>query len=90
MARSLCAVTAVCKRAEEQEEAEKLPFSLLTAGRIRRDDWRGCMKEKKGSVVGEAVSVVKMGKTRRPQAEPEEMSGEDTVEAAVPPPRPGQ
>lgn len=35
-----------CKRAQEEEEAEKLPFSLLTGERIRRDDWRGFMKEK--------------------------------------------
>lgn len=90
LAQSLHAVIAVCKRAEEEEEeAEKLPFSQLTGGRIRMDDWRGCRKEK-GSVVGDAGSVVKMGRTRRPQAEPEEVSGEDTVEAAVPPPTPGK
>lgn len=88
LAQSLHAVIAVCKRAEEEEEAEKLPFSQLT-GRIRMDDWRGCRKEK-GSVVGDAGSVVKMGRTRRPQAEPEEVSGEETVEAAVPPPTPEQ
>lgn len=90
LAQSLHAVIAVCKRAEEEEEeAEKLPFSQLTGRRIRMDDWRGCRKEK-GSVVEDPGSVVKMGRTRRPQAEPEEVSGEETVEAAVPPPTPGK
>lgn len=88
VAQSLHAVIAVCKRAQG-EEAEKLPFSLLTGGRIRGDGWRGFMKEK-GGVLGEAGSEVKMGKTRTPQAEPEEMSGKDTVEAAIPPPTSGQ
>lgn len=46
VAQSLHAVITACKRAQEEEEAEKLPFSLLTGGRIRRDDWRGFMKEK--------------------------------------------
>lgn len=88
-AQSLHAVTAVCKRTQEEEEAEKLSFSLLTGGRIRRDDWRGFMKAK-GGVLGEAGSEVKMGMTRRSQAEPEEMSGKDTAEAAIHPPTSGQ
>lgn len=57
----------------------------LTGGMIRGDDWRGFMKEK-GGVLGAAGSEVKMGKERRPQAEPEEMRGKGTVEAAIPPP----
>lgn len=47
------------------------------------------MKEK-GGVLGEAGSEVKMRRTRRAQAEPEEMNGKDTAEAAVPSPTPGQ
>lgn len=46
--------------------------------------------EEKGGVLGEAGSEVKMGMTRRPQAETEEMSGEGTVEAAIPLPTTGQ
>lgn len=41
-------------------------------------------------MLGEAGSDVKMGKTRRTQAETEEMSGEGTVEAAIPFPSSGQ
>lgn len=88
-AQSLRADIAVCKRTQEEEKAEKLPFSLLRGGRIRRDDWSGFMKEK-GGVLGETGSEVKMGMTRRPQAEPEEMSGKDTAEAAIPLPTSGQ
>lgn len=49
-----------------------------------------CCMERKGGVLGEAGSVVKMGKTRRPQVEPGEKSTKDTAEAANPPTAPGQ
>lgn len=41
-------------------------------------------------MLGEEVSEEKMGKIKRPHAEPEEMSAKDTVEATIPPPTSGQ
>ena len=94
VARSLQLVAADLKSPEEKEEeearVEKLPFLCWQEEEAEGVTGGACCMEGKGGVLGEAGSVVKMGKTRRSQVELGEMSPKDTAEAAISPTAPGQ